>query len=298
MSGSPACCPTTGIEKILLSADGSDLSKGAVAGAINLAKTCTGKLYVTAVIETNPEYDALAPQLVEKAENEMKQYLEEVKAAALKEGVQCEVTVHHGDEPYKLIVEDAARMQADMIVMGRRGRTGLKRLMMGSVTAKVIGHFHCKVLVVPAAAKPEWKNVLAATDGSSQGNKAVMEAITVAKRCGSCLTIVSSIAADDLVELEDSSLFLKDIAGQVIASMEKNIRELKELALKEGVKAEGFVLSGSPAEAIATTAKENNADLIVVGSHGRTGLDRLLMGSVTERVIVLSSCAVLVVKAA
>jgi hypothetical protein len=297
MSGSPLCCPTTGIEKILLSADGSDLSKGAVAGAISLAKACTGKLYVTFVIETNPEYEALAPKLVEKSEYEAKQYLEDVKAAALKEGVQCELIVHHGDEPYKLLVDDAAKMQADVIVMGRRGRTGLKRLMMGSVTAKVIGHSHCKVLVVPVAAKPEWKNVLAATDGSKQGNKAVMEAITIAKRCGSCLTIVSSIASDDLVELEDSSLFLKDIAGQVVESMEKNIRELKELAQKEGVNARGFVLSGNPAEAITATAKENNADLVVVGSHGRTGLDRLLMGSVTERVIVLSSCAVLVVKA-
>ena len=297
MSDSPLCCPTTGIEKILLSTDGSDSSKGATAVAISLAKVCSGKLYATVVIETNPEFEAFAPQLVEKAENEAKQQLEDVKAAALKEGVQCELIVHHGDEPYKLIVEDAAKMQADMIVMGRRGRTGLKRLMMGSVTAKVIGHSHCKVLVVPAAAELDWKNVLAATDGSKQGNKAVTEAITIAKRCGACLTIVSSIAADDLVELEDSSLFLKDIAGQVLSQMEKNISELKELALKEGVKAEGFVLSGKAAEAITNTAKESNADLIVVGSHGRTGLDRLLMGSVTERVIGLSSCAVLVVKA-
>lgn len=297
MSGSPACCPTTGIEKILLSADGSDSNKGAVLGAIKLARACTGKLYVTAVIETNPEYEAFAPQLVEKAENEARQYMEDLKAAALKEGVQCELIVHHGDEPYKLLVDDAAKMQADVIVMGRRGRTGLKRLMMGSVTAKVIGHSHCKVLVVPAAAELDWKNVLAATDGSKHGNKAVEEAIIIAKRCGACLTIVSSIAADDLVELEDAGLFLKDIAGQMVAAMEKNISELKELALKEGVKAEGFVLSGNPAEAITNTAKENNADLIVVGSHGRTGLDRLLMGSVTERVIGLSSCAVLVVKA-
>jgi nucleotide-binding universal stress UspA family protein len=57
-----------------------------------------------------------------------------------------------------------------------------------------------------------------------------------------------------------------------------------------------FVLSGKPADAIIETAKDKNADLIVVGSHGRTGLEKLLMGSVAERVIVLASCAVLVVK--
>jgi len=55
-------------------------------------------------------------------------------------------------------------------------------------------------------------------------------------------------------------------------------------------------MSGKPADAIMEIAKDESADLVVVGSHGRTGLDRLLMGSVAERVIVLSSCAVLVVK--
>jgi nucleotide-binding universal stress UspA family protein len=55
-------------------------------------------------------------------------------------------------------------------------------------------------------------------------------------------------------------------------------------------------MTGRPADAIIETAKEQNADLIVVGSHGRTGLNKLLMGSVAERVIVLASCAVLVVK--
>jgi hypothetical protein len=55
-------------------------------------------------------------------------------------------------------------------------------------------------------------------------------------------------------------------------------------------------LSGKPAEAIIETANEKSADLIILGSHGRTGIERLLMGSVAERVIVMSSCAVMVVK--
>jgi nucleotide-binding universal stress UspA family protein len=77
---------------------------------------------------------------------------------------------------------------------------------------------------------------------------------------------------------------------------EKNAKVVKEAALKEGVAVKAFVLSGRPADAIIETAQEKNADLIVLGSHGRTGVERLLMGSVAERVIVLASCPVLVVK--
>jgi hypothetical protein len=77
---------------------------------------------------------------------------------------------------------------------------------------------------------------------------------------------------------------------------ECSIKDLKELSAKEGVSVTGLIYSGKPYEAIITTAKEKKADLIVVGSHGRSGIDRLLMGSVTERVIGLAECAVLVVK--
>lgn len=290
------CCPTKKFEKLLLSTDGSEFSKGAVSEAINFARACSSKLYAVAVIETNPEYEALAPQLVEKAEKETRQHLEGIKTQALKEGVDCETIAHHGEEPYKLIVEDAAKNRVDMIIMGRRGRTGLKRLMMGSVTAKVIGHAPCKVLVVPREAKIDWKNVLVATDGSRQGNEAALEAINIAKRCGAPLTIISVLSSEALVHIEHSRLQLKDAAEKEMQGLEQNIKELKELALKEGIKAEGLMLSGSPAEVILNTATEKKADLIVLGSHGKTGLDRLLMGSVTERVIVLSSSTVLVTK--
>ena len=66
---------------------------------------------------------------------------------------------------------------------------------------------------------------------------------------------------------------------------------------KEGIKTTGLIYSGRPYEAIIEAAKEKKADLIVVGSHGKAALARLLMGSVTERVIGTAECAVLVVKA-
>jgi nucleotide-binding universal stress UspA family protein len=167
-----------------------------------------------------------------------------------------------------------------MIIVGRHGRTGLVRLMMGSVAAKVIGHAPCNVLVVSPAAHAEFKNVLVATDGSQYSEAAIREAIGIAKRCNGSLVALSVASAD---------------AERKAA--EDTVRYATELAAKEGVKAEGITIIGKPYEAIVDAAKQKRADLIVVGSHGRRGLERLLMGSVTERVIGHTEAGVLVVKA-
>ncbi len=142
-------CSIIGFEKLLLATDGSESAEAAIQEAINIAKVCSSGLYVISVVEVNPEYEALAPQIVEKAETETKEHLASVKKRAKKEGISCEVIAHQGEEPYRFIVAEAVRKKVDMIVMGSHGRTGIKRLMMGSVTSRVIGHAPCKVLVVP-----------------------------------------------------------------------------------------------------------------------------------------------------
>ena len=185
-----------------------------------------------------------------------------------------------------------------MIVMGRRGRTGLKRLMMGSVTARVIGHAPCNVLVVPKAAKLAFKNIVVATDGSKYSVAAASAAIGLAKRNKSSLTVLS-VAPNELLSASDMDVTFNQrelIEKNSLREAEKNAKAVKEAAQKEDVEVTAFVLSGRPADAIIETAKERNADLIVLGSHGRTGVERLLMGSVAERVIVLASCPVLVAK--
>ena len=147
--GAAQACPIGGLGSILLATDGSTMSGSAVREALSLAKTCGSKLYVISVIEVNPEFEALAPGLVEKVEKETRKYVESVKTKALKEGIDCETVIHEGEEPYQNIVDEAAQKKVAMIIMGRHGRKGLERLMMGSVTAKVIGHSTCKVLVIP-----------------------------------------------------------------------------------------------------------------------------------------------------
>jgi nucleotide-binding universal stress UspA family protein len=142
-------CSIIGFERLLLATDGSESAEAAIQEAINIAKVCSSRLYVISVVEVNPEYEALAPNIVEKAETETKDHLAAIKKKAEKEGISCEIIAHQGEEPYRFIVDEAAKIKVDMIVMGSHGRTGIKRLMMGSVTSRVIGHAPCKVLVVP-----------------------------------------------------------------------------------------------------------------------------------------------------
>ena len=291
-------CPTQRFEKILLSTDGSEFSEGAVREAIRLAKKCSGRLSALSVVETNPEIATLAPQVIEKAGKAAREHLAAVQKSAKSESVECDCIVREGEEPYRSVCDEAAKSKCSMIVMGRRGRTGLKKLMMGSVTARVIGHSPCSVLVVPRAARPEYKNIVVATDGSRFSQAAAAEAVEVAKRYGSALTAVSVVPAEFLTptDIELTMNQQELIAQQQMQVAEKNAKAVKDLAQQAGVSVRAFVLTGRPSDAIIQTAQEQKADLIVLGSHGRTGVERLLMGSVAERVIVLSTCAVLVVK--
>jgi len=291
-------CPVNNTEKLLLATDGSLFSEGAIREAIRLAKKCSSRLSAISVIEANPEYAAIAPQLLEKSEKAAREHLEFVKAQAKKEGIECSTSILEGEDSYQYITDEAVKQKMSMIIMGRRGRTGLKRLAMGSTTARVIGHAPCNVLVVPRAAIVEFKSIVVATDGSPYSTAAASEAIGIAKKNNSKLTVISVVPAElaTPTDIDFAAGQYELLAEKEMQVAEKNAKAVKEAATKEGVAVQAFVMTGKPADAIIETAKDKKADLIIVGSHGRTGIKRLLLGSVAERVIVLSNCAVLVVK--
>ena len=273
-------CPTARMGNLMVATDGSKYGESAVREAIRLAKICSSNLIAVSVVKTNIEFDSVLPQFVEKKEKEAIKHLESVKAQAAEEGVNCVTIVSRNEEPYEDIVHLASKNNVYMIIMGTHGRSEMKRLMMGSVTAKVIGHASCNILVLPLNAKVECKNVLIAIDGSKYSEAAASEALGIAKRCGSSLIVLS-------VALSDAEL----------TATEDNVNKVSEAAAKEDIKTTSIVTKGKPYESIIETAKQKEVDVIVVGSHGRTGLARLLMGSVAERVIGLSESAVMVVKA-
>jgi nucleotide-binding universal stress UspA family protein len=275
-------------KRILVATDSSVFSSGAEREAIKHAKTCGSQLYGMLVIEFNAEFFALAPQLLEKIEEDAKAHMEGLKNRAAKENVACETIVREGEEPYKLIIEEADNKKADLIVMGRRGKTGLMRVLMGNVTARVIGSSKRDVLVVPRAAVINWKNIVVATDGSKYSEAAARKALALSKGCCEmgavfAVAVLRKSATEDRVKISEDSL-----------------NEIKAHAEKYNIKVETSLIKEQPHESIHETiieyAKGKNADIIVMGSRGRTALQRLLMGSVTERVIGYSDCAVLVVK--
>ncbi len=276
----------TQYKNILLSTDGSEFSEGAVREAIRLSKRFSSKLYIMNVIGTNPEFEALAPDIIEKLEIKAREYLIDVRNRAEKEGVVCETIVHQGEDTYRFIIDEAAKRNAGLIVMGRRGRTGLMRLMMGSVTARTIGHSPVDVMVVPKKAVVELKNIVIATDASGYSEIAEKKAIEIAETAGANLFAVA-VTRPDAVESR-------------IKESDNALMRIKMSAEKKGIKMKTQHIKNIPHEkiyeAITEFAKNNGADLIVVGSHGRTGIAKLLMGSVAERVIGHSDCAVLVVK--
>jgi nucleotide-binding universal stress UspA family protein len=274
-------CPLSKLEKLLLATDRSVFSEGAVREAISFAKKCSSRLYVMSVLETNPEYETIGASAYQKEEEEAIKYLASVKTRASQEGLYyCDTALHYGEEPYRLIVDEAAEKEVDMIIIGRRGRSGLMKVLMGQVAAKVIGHALCKVLVVPRAARVECRNILVATDGSEHSIAAASEAIGIAKRCSSNIITVSSVHAEE--ELGEA---------------EANVKKVVEMAQKEGIPVEALTPLGRSHDVIVETAGGRGVDLIVMGTYGKTGLKKLLMGSSTEKVIGHASCAVLVVRA-
>jgi nucleotide-binding universal stress UspA family protein len=146
-------CPTPGFEKLLVATDGSKFSNAAVQEAIKIASACSSTLYVLFVFEISAEIELWDALSTDKLEVQMRRYLEGIKKKAAKQGVSCTVILHLGDEPYQNIVSEAKKKKVNTIIMGSHGRTGITRLMMGSVVSRVIGHAPCKVLVVPAKTK-------------------------------------------------------------------------------------------------------------------------------------------------
>lgn len=290
---------TCAYSNLLVCTDGSDFSAGALREGIRIAKECGARLTILSVIDFNPEFEALAPDLTERMEEEAAKIVRAGQAMAERESVPCDGLLRRGEAPYLEIADEALRRKADLVVMGRRGRTGLKRLLMGSVTKRVIGHAPCNILVVPKAAQILNRNVLVATDGSTFSRAAAAEAIGIAKTYGSMLYVISVVRAESREPFDIvSSHMPKDmVAGHEATTAEANVREVRDLAEKSGVTAHGILLGGNIADVIVETSNAKNIDLVVLGSHGRTGVERLLMGSVAERVVGSVACATLVVKA-
>ena len=193
-------------------------------------------------------------------------------------------------EPHEEIVNLAEAEGCDLIVMGR-GADALDRFVMGSVTARVVGYSERDVLVVPQGTAIGWRELLLATDGSTYSERATERAVDIAKSYGGHLSIVA--ATDLACELYAES---PEVGEDLVEKARGTVEEGRKQADSSGVAVECHVREGLAYKAIIDLAKEKKIEAILMGSHGRTGLRRLLMGSVVEKVIGHTPCPVLVVK--
>ena len=276
--------PVGRLERILLATDGSEHSASAVDVAIDAAVKCSSHLTALTMVISNPEVEAIAPQIVAKAEMRAKEILDEVEKKAQARGTAVERLVRHGQDPGYQIVRQAEKRHVDLIVMGRRGVRGLARMFVGEATVKVCGQAPCSVLVVSKGGQLPCNRILLATDGSRYSDAAAVMAERLAKLCNLPVLVLS-------VTLPSHNEERRSVADVAV----KRVAEALE---RSGIQAEGRVIEAAQADlGIVETAKSEEADLVIVGSHGRSGLiEKVLIGSVSERVLGGAPCPVLVVK--
>jgi nucleotide-binding universal stress UspA family protein len=264
--------------RLLLATEGSDYDTGAEKMAFAMAKRCQLPLATVVPLVSNPEYEALAPQLAARAEQEAAQKIAKLKEQASAAHVQIELRVRRGEEPYFEIVEEARVTNSEMIIIRRRGKRGLlANLLVGEMVSKVVAHATCHVLIVPPEATMWSKRVLVAVDAADDGRSIVAIAAGVAAQCSVPLQIVSVVAAEGLR-----------------THAQAMVTQLVQQARDAGVQAHGEVRTGKAFTEILAAREAGDCDLIVMGSRSDRRIGRALVGGVAQKVMGLSAHPVMV----
>ena len=269
------------LKKLLVCTDGSPASEGAFNAAVKLGTLSAAEICLLGVINSPEAYGSIPviPELVAALEEQARLRLAQYQARAAAAGVTLNTAAVSGISVPATILEEAGARKPDWLIMGRKGLTGLDLLLTGSVTRQVIGASPCPVLAVPREAPLELQRIMIAHDGSEFGEDAWQQTIPLAAGAGAEVIAVS-VARDKSRQSECQIL----------------LQHLEASAADHGIKLQSLCLEGRPFEQIIKAAREERVDLMVLGSHGRSGLSRLLMGSVAERVTATVRCPVLVAK--
>jgi len=226
--------------------------------------------------------------------------------------------------PATEIVENARRHASDLIVMGTHGRSGFERLLLGSVTEKVLRKAACPVLSVPRRAPDVvptptfddraarggqsrqapalFRNILCPVDFSDSSTEALQYAISLAKESGARLTLVHVIEMPPEVPVDEHETLVtwpRSLREYVAMAEADRAARLKEL-LPDPARSDGSVstvlASGKAYREILRVAAERSTELIVIGVHGRRAADLLFLGSTTQHVLRQATCPVLTIR--
>ena len=288
------------VKHILFPTDFSDCAAQAFEHALFMARDTGATLHALhVVVLTAPGWAAEREELVAEREAEVGGELEALLRARDLAGVNVKKAVHRAASAGEGILAHAEEQEVDLIVLGTHGRRGVRRLLLGSEAEDVIRHAECPVLAVPERDVPfpaaPLNHIVVPVDFSEHSERALTQAQALAAQHEARITLLH------LLERHIPPAAYGDVPVPP-PQMTPAMRESAEEALQEqvqqlsGVEADYAVEEGRPAASIAAFAEEHAADLIVMASHGRTGVKRLLAGSVTERVTRRAPCPVFVVK--
>jgi len=283
-------------ETMVVGFDDSPASKAALIEASNMAKKNGGKVILVHAVYFDTEEFGIAPEQLEKRlKIGEKACIQSKQMVSSEFGVDVQSLLCEGDPP-EVILDIAEGNKADLIVLGTYGRRGLNRLLMGSVTSRIILDAPMDVLVVKKPCTKctgEYKSVLVPFDGSDFSKRALHRACQVARENSGEVNVLYVIP-----RYEEMVGFFKteSISKSLLQEAAKITDAAKELALLQGTVIKTAVAEGYSSDRIIEAAAQAGNDLIIMGSHGYRGVNKAIMGSTTERVILDAPCPVLIVR--
>lgn len=287
--------------RVLVAYDGSSGADQAVALTGAVQWPADSAIRIVSVVEPAPLLTAglLFREGAEKPQAELVAYHEGRVADAVRRVPGSEGAVRHG-RAATVLVDEATALDADIVVLGSRGHGEIASLLLGSVSAEVVDHAPCPVLV---ARQPAITKIVLTTDGSAPSAAAEdlvahwpiaddvpVRVLSVAEIIRPWHTGLDPMTFASVMKVET------DAAEVTIAEHQRLADEATSRLHAAGRDAVAVLRHGDPAREIIAEAAETGADVVVIGSRGRTGLARVFLGSVARNVLHSSEASVLVVR--
>ncbi|MFB6079606.1 MAG: universal stress protein [Haloferacaceae archaeon] len=285
-------------DRLLFPTDGSDGASVAFDHVLAIAARHDATVYVLNVADTTRDSVLrIRGDVVDALEREGHRIVQDVTERAAQRGVTTVTDVLQGD-PSRTIVDYANARDVDLVVMPTHGRRGLERFLLGSTTERVVRRSDVPVLTLRPdhddPARYPYRNVVVPTDGSDCADHALETGVDVAAAEGATLHLLSVIVSVSLGVDVRSDLQIEPLERRATGLIE----DAREYAQTAGVTSVTGTVEYGPSVhgGITSYVDEHDVDLVVVGTHGRTGVDRYVLGSVTERLVRTSPVPVLTVR--
>lgn len=297
------------LRQILCPVDFSEYSAHSLAHATALARWYGAKLTVLHVWPLTPPpmpYDEMASASLMMLPEQRRASLTRLQALVDSIGapdVEAEAVLEDGP-PSTVILDVARRVKADLLVLGTHGRGGFDRLVLGSVTEKLLHKAPCPVLTVPRTVTGEqlervtYSRILCPIDDARGDNAALRFALSLARESDAellLLHVVEPLPEPTLGEVGLTAASLE--VGQLSEQWKQAFDALAARETSEWSRIRTQVVTGKPGAEVVRVAAEEQADLIVMGVRGRGAVDLWFFGSTTSRVVRHAACPVLTVGA-